>query len=350
MEKIRFGVIGVGTWGELHARVYSHTPGATLVAVCDANHVRAHQVAASCGGAKVYTDFFEIVADPEIDAVSIVLPDFLHHEAAVAALRAGKHVLIEKPLATSEAEALDILREAEIAGVSLMVDFHNRWSPLFQPLKQSLEQGDMGAPQQVYYRLSDTLFVPTEMLSWSEHSTVAWFLASHSLDTLLWLMEARKHHDTIERLYCVARSRVLRDQYGIDTPDFYFTTLEWASGLVTQVENSWILPESGPSIFDLKCEFICANGGYSIDASHHGAVKRYTGKAEYPDLFVSPSIHHQPMGFGVESIRHFVHSLQMGNKPLVDGIDGLAVTRLILKMEESIRLRMPVEVGDLYAL
>ncbi len=350
MERLGFGVIGVGTWGELHARVYANTHGARLVAVCDADHVRAHQVAVACGGAKVYTDFFDIVSDPEIDAVSIVLPDFLHHEATIAAVRAGKHVLIEKPLATTEAEALDILREVEIAGVTLFVDFHNRWSPLFQPLKHSLERGEIGTPQQVYYRLSDTLYVPTQMLSWSHHSTVAWFLASHCLDTLLWLMEARRHHDTIERLYCVARSRVLRDQYGINTPDFYLTTIEWASGLVTHIENSWILPESGPSIFDLKCEFIGSQGAYSIDASHHGAVKKSTHKVEYPDLFVSPTIHHHPMGFGTESIRHFVQSLQQGVKPMVDGIDGLAVTRLILKMEESLRLRQPVDVENIYVL
>jgi predicted dehydrogenase len=350
METTGFGVIGVGTWGELHARVYSHLTGARLVAVCDADPHRAHQVAAACGGTKVYTDFFDIVDDPEIAAVSIVLPDFLHHEAAIAAARAGKHILLEKPLATTEAEALHILQEAEKAGVHLFVDFHNRWSPLFQPLKTSLERGEIGQPQQVYYRLSDTLYVPTKMLSWSGHSTVAWFLASHSLDTLLWLMNARQHQDRVERLYCVARSRVLREQYDIDTPDFYLTTLEWASGLVTHVENSWILPESGPSIFDLKCEFIGSNGAYSIDASHHGAVKRQTAKVEFPDLFVTPSINGYPMGFGAESIRHFAQCIIHREQPLVDGRDGLAVTRLILKMEESVRLRQPVEVGDLYAV
>jgi predicted dehydrogenase len=354
MSSVGFGVIGAGTWGELHARVYASTPGAHLAAICDANEHRAQRVALSCGGAKVYNDFFALLEDPAVQAVSIVLPDFLHADAAQAAARAGKHILVEKPLATTEAEALAIIHAAAQAEVTLFVDFHNRWSPLFQPLKRSLDQGEIGAPQMAYYRLSDTLYVPTQMLSWANHSTVAWFLASHALDTLLWLMNARAcalggSGDTIERLYSVARSRVLREQHQLDTPDFYLTTLEWASGLVTHLENGWILPDCEPSIFDLKCEFIGSKGAYSIDASHHGAVKKRTSRVEHPDVFVTPSLYGVPVGFGAESIRHFAQCVITNQRPLTDGWDGLAVTRLILKMEESARKRQPVEVGNIYA-
>ncbi len=79
-----------------------------------------------------------------------------------------------------------------------------------------------------------------------------------------------------------------------------------------------------------------------------GAVEKHTDKTNYPDAFVMPTVQGQPAGFGAESIRHFAASIISQRKPLVDGEDGLAVTRLILKMEESARTRQPVEVGALF--
>ncbi len=349
MHETGFGVIGVGTWGELHARVYASTPGARLAAVCDSDLERAKRVGSSCGAARVYADYRELLADPDVRAVSVVLPDFLHREAVIAAAEAGKHVLVEKPLATSVEDGRAMIDAAKRAGVHLFVDFHNRWSPLFGQLKASVDAGELGEPQMIYYRLNDTIFVPTKMLRWAGRSSVAWFLSSHCLDTMLWLLNARAGGDTIERLYCVSRSRVLKGERGVDTPDFYQTTLEWRSGLVTQMENNWILPEGGPSIFDLKCDFIGSRGSFVIDASHHGAVQKQTAeRAVYPDSFVAPTVHGRPTGFGAESIRHFATSIIDGRKPMVDGLDGLAVTRLVLKMEESARLRQPVGVGSLY--
>jgi predicted dehydrogenase len=353
MEEIGFGVIGVGTWGELHARVYSTTPGVRLAAVCDTRVERAQQIGEACGASKVYHDYHELLADPEVQAVSIVLPDFLHRDAAVAAARAGKHILVEKPLATTEEDCQAIIGAARQAGVHLFVDFHNRWNPLFHTLKQALEGGELGTPQMIYYRLSDTLFVPTQMLKWAGKSSVAWFLASHCLDTLLWLLNTRAHAqgaqgDCVERLYCVSRSRVLRDQYGVDTPDFYQTNLEWKSGLVTQLENCWILSDGGPAIVDLQFQLVGSKGTFSINNARHGAAQKQTDRTYFPDVFVSPSVFGAPTGFGVESIRHFAQCVLRGEKPRVDGTDGLAVTRLILKMEESALLRQPVEIGALY--
>jgi predicted dehydrogenase len=355
MAEFGFGVIGAGTWGALHTRVYASTPGARLAAVCDLNEERARQVGAECGAAHVTTDFRALLADPEVQAVSVVLPDFMHREAVIAAAEAGKHILVEKPLATTEEDALAMIEAARSAGVTLFVDFHNRWSPLFVPLKQSLDAGEIGTPQMVSFRLNDTVWVPTKLLSWAGQSSVAWFLASHCLDTLFWLLNARAaaeggEGDTVERVTTITRSRILRDEYGVDTPDFYLTTLEWRSGLVTHLENGWILPECGPSAFDLKCEFIGSRGAYFMDGSHHGAVQKQTQRVDYPDALVSPTIHGRPGGFGAESIRHFAACVMTGQKPIVDGIDGLAVTRLILKMEEAARLHQSVNVGDLFAL
>jgi len=342
-----FAVVGVGTWGQMHAKVYATTPGARLVAICDANETRAREIAEPLGVQKIYTDYNQLFVDPEIDAVSIVLPDFMHRDAVVAAAKAGKHVLVEKPLATTEADGQAMIDAAKEAGTHLFVDFHNRWSPLFQHAKTALDAGELGELQMVYYRLSDTIFVPTQMLKWSAQSSVAWFLASHNLDTMLWLTNSRNGGDRVEKLYCVTRSRVLKER-GINTPDFFQTTLEWKSGLVTQMENCWILPESGPSIVDLKCNLIGSKGSMNLDTSHHRAVEIQTDKARYLDAFVGVEVFGKPVGFGAASIRHFAESINAGEKPMLDGKDGLAVTRLILKMQESAEKELPVEVGDLY--
>lgn len=344
-----FGVIGAGTWGSLHARVYADLPGARLVAVCDADQDRA-AAAAAPSGARTFTDLKEMLADPEIHAVSVALPDPLHREAVIAAAEAGKHILVEKPLATTEVDALAMIEAARNAGVTLCVDFHNRYSPLFAPAKRALDAGELGALQLVYYRLNDTLEVPTRMLRWAGSSSAAWFLASHCLDTLLWLLNARNGADAIERVSCLTRSRVLAVEHGVSTPDFYLTTLEWRSGLVTQLENCWILPECGPSLFDLKCELIGSLGAVQIDGSHHGAVQMQTTRISYPDALVAAEVQGRPTGFGAESIRHFARCIIEGKQPLMDGLDGLAVTRLILAMEESARRREPVSVGSLYEI
>ncbi len=348
MSEVGFGVIGVGTWGQLHARVYASTRGVRLAAVCDTNAERAGNIAGECGGAAVYADYRELLADPAVSAVSIVLPDFLHRDAVLAAAQAGKHILVEKPLATTEAEGRAMIEAARAAGVRLFVDFHNRWSPLFAPLKQALDAGDLGAPRHIYSRLSDTVFVPKQMLAWAARSSVAWFLASHCLDTLLWLMGTRGGGDRPIRLYCVKREGVLRDLHGVDTPDSYHTTIEWASGLVTTLENSWLLPESSPSIFDLRFELVGTKGAYRIDGSHHGAAQQWGADVRYHDAIVAPTILGRPSGFAADAIRDFTECVIDGRTPVVDGLDGLAVTRLVLAMEDSARLGRPVTIAELF--
>src|SRR5207244_2267206 len=115
MEEGGFGVIGVGTWGEMHARVYAGTPGIRLAAICDQDAERARRVSEKLGTVPVYTDYRELLADANVRAVSVVLPDYLHREAAVAAAQSGKHLLIEKPLATTEADALAVIEAANAA-------------------------------------------------------------------------------------------------------------------------------------------------------------------------------------------------------------------------------------------
>ena len=338
MDKIGFGIIGTGLWGGLHAAVYASAPGVELVGVADVVEQRVRAMAGKYG-ATPYTDYRELLADERIRAVSIVTPDFAHAEIAIAAAEAGKHILCEKPLAMTVEECERIVKTAEKNGVKLMVDFHARWSPPFYRAWEAIRAGRIGQPQHVYYRLSDRIYVPTEMLSWAAKSTVMWFIGSHSIDTIRWLLD-----DEVVRVYAVSSSRVLKGM-GIDTPDYYLSTLTFRSGATAVIENSWILPNTMPNIIDLKGEIVGSKGAIYFDASHNRTMEEYTETgANYPDILVMPTVYGEQKGFAAESIRHFVDCVVNDRPPMVTGRDGLIVTQVICAIEESIKTGAPVNI------
>lgn len=336
MSKIGFGVVGAGTWGEIHARVYSTSPLSELIAICDLDEDRGKRLA-NRYGATYYRTCADMVRDPRIDAVGIATPDFAHREPIITCANAGKHILVEKPLATT-AEDLDAIVDAvRKNGIRLMVDFHTRWSPPLCAVKDSIDRGEIGALISLYYRLNDTIFVPTEMLSWAEKSSVAWFLGSHAIDTMRWLTG-----DEVERVYAVSRSRVLASR-GIATPDIFQAILEFKNGTIATLENNWILPNSTPKVNDIKINVLGERGMFNLDLTNNQTIERYLEtKADHPDILVMYDIHGRPMGFAYESIRHFVECLATGQEFLVTLDDGINTSRTILAILESAAKGEPV--------
>jgi len=188
-------------------------------------------------------------------------------------------------------------------------------------------------------RLNDSIYVPTEMLSWGGDSTAVWFLGSHSVDLVRWLFD-----DEVKRVYSVSRSRVLRER-GIDTPDFFLTILEMCNGGVAQVENCWIMSDQMPTVFDFKMELIGSKGTVLADCSSHRMVQKFTTEgAQYPDVAVRTQIQGLPNGFGIQSIRHFADCVIKDREPLATGQDGLNVTRTLVAIHESAASGEPVEI------
>jgi predicted dehydrogenase len=336
---IRFGIIGLGNWGVMHIAALKNHPQAEVIAVCDANADRAKQVAKSEDIAKAYDHVDDLVADADVDAVSIVTPDFAHTDPAIAAIQAGKHMLVEKPLATTLDDCHRILAASESSDRKFMIDFHNRWSPIFNQAKRAIDDGRLGDPCMVYLRLNDQISVPTNILPWAGQSTVTWFVGTHAVDTVRWL-----YGQEVRRVYAVKRSRVLRAR-GVDTPDFFQSTLEFEGGGVAVVENCWILPNESPSLIDLKCEIVGTEGAAYIDASHHRALEIYSQDGgHYPDLFVCPRVRGQVKGFALESIRYFVDCIVEDRQPTCTLADGLAVTKTILAIHQSADEGRPVEM------
>ena len=338
-KKHRFGVIGAGLWGEAHAEVYATHPWAELAAVCDSDRSRAERVAKRFGAPRVYTDYREMVKDPGVDAVAVATPDFAHRDPVVAAAKAGKHVHSEKPLATSREDAEAIAAAVRASGVTYMVDFHARWNPPFAIARKNIEEGTLGRIMSAYFRLNDTISVPTSMLSWASKSSILWFLGSHTVDTLRFLLA-----DEVERVYSVSRAEVLRER-GIDAPDLYQSVLEFRSGVVATIENNWIVPDTNPAVNDFKVNILGSKGMINMDLTNNQLFERYLETtSDHPDCLVKPQVRDRHVGFAYEAIRDFVECLALG-RPVQAGLDdGLKVTSVILAIMESAAVRAPVTV------
>jgi myo-inositol 2-dehydrogenase/D-chiro-inositol 1-dehydrogenase len=154
MTEVRFGLIGYGAWGAHHAAAITQTPGARLEAIAaksDASQQaarEAHPDAAVCG------NFHQLLRNANVDVVDIVVPSYLHHETASAALDAGKDVLLEKPMAMTVEECRDLAARAQQHGRLLAVGHELRQSSLWGTVKEYIDRGFVGLPQYVLVELS----------------------------------------------------------------------------------------------------------------------------------------------------------------------------------------------------
>ncbi|WP_059103007.1 Gfo/Idh/MocA family protein [Shouchella shacheensis] len=153
-EQVKIGVIGAGSISDMHLKSYAASDKAELVAVCDQNEERAKEKAALYGAKRIYTNHEELLQDPEIEAVSICTWNNSHAEIAIDALRAGKDVLVEKPLSTSVEKALKVEEAVRETGRKLQVGFVRRYASNTELVKTFVDQGDLG---DVYYARGVTL-------------------------------------------------------------------------------------------------------------------------------------------------------------------------------------------------
>ncbi|CAM2843891.1 Gfo/Idh/MocA family oxidoreductase [Paenibacillus sediminis] len=144
MTRLKIGVIGAGSISEAHLNAYLHNEEVEIYAICDLNEQRAKDKSAKYGASHYYTDYNDLLANPEIDAVSICTWNNTHAEIAISALNAGKHVLVEKPLCKTVEEAHRIQEAVEQSGKLLQVGFVRRYAPNTQILKQFIDNGELG--------------------------------------------------------------------------------------------------------------------------------------------------------------------------------------------------------------
>lgn len=340
MKKLNMGIIGGGMWGANHAKVFNTLAETSVVAVCDISPERAAAFAKQSGCPTAYTTIDALIADPRVEAISIATPDFTHAPIILAALKASKHVLCEKPLAMTLEETEEVHRMASRSSAKLMVDFHNRVNPAIVQMQECVASQEIGKPVHGYARLSNTSYVPLEMLSWAERSSALWFLGSHVVDALRFIL-----NDEVKRVYSVARDGVLKAR-GVDTKDVHISILEFSNGTVITLENSWILSPSNPIPYDFRIELVGENGQISANPSHNGGLTRLTSAGmKFGDLCgITPTGPSRVGGFVLEAIAQFVDAVLHDTPLLADANDGLAATRVLAAIERSAKCGTPVEL------
>jgi predicted dehydrogenase len=222
---VRVAVVGLGYWGPNLVRNLHEVESAEVVAVCDPRPAPLEAIARRYPAVRRTSSYDELLADPEIDAIAVATPVSTHSALARGALEAGKHVFVEKPLAASSEEALDLIERARELGLVLMPGHTFLYSPPVMMIRHLISSGELG---EIY-------FVSTSRVNLGLHQpdvSVAWDLAPHDFSILRhWLDETPTHLNALSR-DCIVPG----------TPDVAFINLEFPSGTIAHVELAWLAP------------------------------------------------------------------------------------------------------------
>jgi predicted dehydrogenase len=327
----RVGIVGAGIRGRLFARAFAGLPGVEVVGLAEVSDHVARE-AREATGLAVFPDH-DALLDERPDAVIVATPDFAHRDAAVAAAEAGCAVLLEKPVATNLADAYAIRDAVRAAGVRCMVGFENRWNPHLVRVGEAVHAGELGAVVSQSFTLSNTYFVPTQMLSWAARSSPAWFLMPHTTDLAIWLAGSRPAS------VFATGSRGLLAERGVDTWDVVHALLTFENGTTAALTSAWILPEAMDGIVDFTFQVIGSDGAVRGDLGHQGlTLTTDRQRSVWP---VGGSVPGELIGAPVWMARQFVRQLE-GDAELTPTIDdGVLVTEVICAIERSLESGRP---------
>lgn len=225
LRPVRVGVVGLGYWGPNLLRVLIDSPDAEVGTICDLDQAQTDRFRHRYPAVKATTRYEDLLEDPEIDAIFVATPVDTHFDLASAALRAGKHAFVEKPLAVSSVDATELIRLAGECGRTLMCGHTFLYSPPVRIVKQIVESGELG----------DVYFVTSTRVNLGLHQrdvSVIWDLGPHDFSILLYCLD-----EVPDRVRAVGRDSIVA---GI--PDIAFVTLHFPSGLLANIELSWLAP------------------------------------------------------------------------------------------------------------
>lgn len=326
--RLRVGVIGVGWHGGSHLENFQANPQAEVAAICDINETLLAERAEELGGVRTFTDYRELLACDDVDAVAVALPDHLHRDPAVAACQAGKHLLLEKPMALNVEDAEAIAAAARQTQACVMLNLSNRWMYPFAKGKELLDAGAVGEVRYVFARMSNRMDVPTERLRWLQHSHPAHWIGIHRLDIARWWIGREA-----VRVRAVQRRGVLAER-GYDAPDFYQATIEFDGGAVMSLEGAWCLPLSHPTLVDSKFYALCTDGVIDVDRLRSELLVTTGEGFQMSTPAAGPALDQQA-GFTYAASNHFVGCALAGKEPMVTVEDGLALTRILCAIVRS---------------
>jgi predicted dehydrogenase len=339
-DTVTIGIVGAGIMGSKHARIYTEIRGARLYGVADINETAASTVASQFG-ARAFTDYRKMLEVPEVDAIHIATPDHLHTEPVLASLEAGKHVLVEKPMATTVEDARKIVATSKRTGRHVMVNYTHRWAAPYAQTHAMVRSGAIGRPIMVYARKDDAIWAATEMMSWTSRTSSASYLSTHDIDLVLWFLDT-----DVESVYAMGVKKVLAER-GIDTEDAIQALVRFSNGAIGTFESCWVLPNTMPTTTDSFIELVGDKGTIHVDRIHEGLKVATQGKYEFPKLSMSLEIDGRMRGGVPFCLEQFVESLRKGEKPQPDAENGLKIVRISIAIQRSIKEGKLIRIADL---
>jgi predicted dehydrogenase len=326
-EKIRVGLAGCGYWGSKHLRVLNELPDCELTALCEPAPANLEKVSASFLPPFVTGDFDELL-ESDIEAVVIAAPARLHYPLAKAALLKGKHVLTEKPFATTSQDALDLAETAQARGLTLMVGHTYVFHPAVQYLRELVKSGDLGSLHYVHTaRLNFGLLQPDV--------DVLWDLAPHDLSILAYLLDD-------EPMVAAARGVARINPHLAEVAHL---DLEFMDGLFAHIHVSWLEP--------VKVRRITLIGSRKTvvydDVSQGEMIRVYNksielGEPNGENGFLPPLYRNGdvtiPFVQEQEPLKledaHFLDCIRTGARPRSDGWQGLKVVSILETASKSL--------------
>jgi predicted dehydrogenase len=338
MSKIRVAVVGAGILGSRHARVFQEQPETELVAIVDVNPARAD--VAQQYGVRLHPDLRTLLANETVDAIVVATPDHLHREPVVAALEAGKHVFVEKPLATSSADAHAIAMAASSSNRVAMVNFSQRFVSDNVWIKKVIDDGLLGKLQMLISVKFDAISVPMGMIrSWSAQTSPIYFMSSHDLDLIFWFLGARP------REVFAQETRGVLEGQGIPVHDGLNTLIQFDGGQNAVLHSSWIHPNTYPRVADGTLQLIGSEGALMYDARTRTA-EMFNGKGGQKVTFSGPhtadEVGGKITGAFTESVRYFIGCILGQCEPITSPQQSLAEADTQAAAIESLGTKQPV--------
>ena len=341
VKTLKVGCIGCGKIARvLHLNEYRLNPEADVVALCDNDAERLKFCAEKFGVTRTYADYKRMLAEEKLDAVSVCLPNVLHHPVTMAALKAGVNVLVEKPMALSSQEAGEMITAAKAKDLLLMVSQTQRFSPVHQKAKEVMDSGIMGRILHV-----STSFGHPGPENWSPWGK--WFfnraeagfgpmadLGIHKADLVRFL--TGKEVAEVSCFY--ARSE---KEMG-DVEDNFVSSLRFTDGTVGTLSTSWTVKGA-----DINYTYLyCANGTLAVSAIPGRPLVAFLVKPKCTiDFDVPPMQKNEEGAWNLGITQNFLAAIQGRETCLVPGEEGKAALDIILACDEAARTGKTVKLN-----
>ncbi len=338
-KTVRTGVIGCGA-GAFHVEAYAGEARADLVALAGLDTARCRELASKHGIGRIYRDYQELLADPEVDAVSLALPNNLHMPVAIAALEAGKHVLVEKPLALNAEEGQRMVDAAERAGKVLAIAFNRRYRQDVQLVQRHIAAGNFG---DIYYAKA----------FWMRRAGIpgfgTWFsskamagggslidLGVHVLDMALYMMGNPKVTSVSAQTFSEMGRRGKGAWQGArfhtgDVPfevdDMAVAFLRLENGAILNMETSWAAYTSAKDDFGVS--LMGTNGGAEIEVHDYALVDTLRVISDFEGVPTVSRPRLMPTSGHGEIVKQFVAKILDGTDGVPTGREGLDRARIV---------------------